>query len=176
MNVQLPDAASLERTDAVGRKIDAILTATPEIQSFNTIVGLSILSYSSATYNALYFVSLKDWSKREGEQHTAALVINRLNRELFGKIDEAVAFSIPPPAISGLGNSGGFSAWIQDRSGGDVPFLATNLEKFVAAARKRPEVGTINTVFRPSVPQVYADVDRDKAIKQGVNLTSVYQT
>jgi hydrophobic/amphiphilic exporter-1 (mainly G- bacteria), HAE1 family len=176
MNVQLPDASSIERTDAVCRKIDAILTATPEIQSFNTIVGFSILSYSSATYNALYFVSLKDWSKREGEQHTAQVVINRLNREFFAKIDEAIAFAIPPPAISGLGNSGGFSAWIQDRSGGDVPFLAANLEKFVAAARKRPEVGTINTVFRPSVPQVYADVDRDKVIKQGVNVTSVYQT
>jgi hydrophobic/amphiphilic exporter-1 (mainly G- bacteria), HAE1 family len=176
MNVQLPDASSMERTDAVCRKIDAILTATPEIQSFNTIVGFSILSFSAASYNALYFVSLKPWSKREGEQHTAQVVINRLNRELFGKIDEAIAFAIAPPAISGLGNSGGFSAWIQDRTGRDVPFLATNLEKFIAAARKRPEVGSINTVFRPAVPQVYADVDRDKAIKQGVSVSSVYQT
>src|SRR5438876_4643152 len=167
MNVQLPDAASLQRTDAVARKVDAILLATPEIQSFNTVAGFSILSFSSATYNALYFVSLKDWSKRRGEEHTAAAVIGRLNAQFAGKIDEAIAFAIPPPAIAGLGRSGGFSGWIQDRSGGDVAFLAKNLENFMAAARKRPEVGSINTVFRPSVPQVYADVDRDKVIRQG---------
>jgi HAE1 family hydrophobic/amphiphilic exporter-1 len=176
MNVQLPDAASLERTDEVCKKIDAILAATPEVQSFNTIPGFSILSFSAATYNALYFVTLKDWSQRRGAQHAAAAVINRLNGQLAARVDEAIAFGFSPPAINGLGNSGGFSAWIQDRSGGDVPFLATNLEKFVAAARKRPEVGSINTVFRPSVPQIYADVDRDKVIKQGVSVSSVYQT
>ena len=176
MNVQLPDASSLERTDAVTRKIDAILASTPEIASFNTIVGFSILSYSSATYNAFYFVSLKPWDQRRGEAHAEAAVIRRLNGALAAKIDEAIAFAIPPPAISGLGTSGGFSGWIQDRSGGDVQYLATNLDNFIAAARKRPEVGSINTVFRPSVPQVFADVDRDKVIKQGVSINSVYQT
>jgi HAE1 family hydrophobic/amphiphilic exporter-1 len=176
MNVQLPDAASLERTDAVCRKIDAILAATPEIRTFNTVAGFSLLSFSAATYSGVYFVSLKEWSQRPGAQHTAAAVIQRLNGELAGKIDEAIAFGFPPPAISGLGNSGGFSGWVQDRSGGDVGFLATNLEKFIAAARKRPEVGTINAVFRPAVPQVYADVDRDKVLKQGVSVSSVYQT
>src|SRR6516162_2132480 len=176
MNVQLPDASSLERTDAVTRKIDAILASTPEIASFNTIVGFSILSYSSATYNAFYFLSFKPWDKRRGEEHAEAAVIRRLNGVLAAKIDEAIAFAIPPPAISGLGTSGGFSGCIQDRSGGDVQYLATNLEKFIAAARKRPEVGSINTVFRPAVPQVYADVDRDKVIKQGVSVSSVFQT
>ncbi len=176
MNVQLPDAASLERTDAVTRKIDAILAATPEVQSFNTIAGFSLLSYSSATYNGFYFVTLKDWSERKGAQRNAAAVIARINQEFGAKIDEAIAFGFAPPAIVGLGFSGGFSGWLQDRSGGDVAFLDTNLQKFMAAARKRPEVGMINTVFRPAVPQVFADVDRDKVIKQGVNLSSVYQT
>src|SRR5215472_1457354 len=176
LNVQLPDAASLERTDAVCRKVDAILAKTPEVKSYVTIAGFSILSYSSATYNGFYFVSLKDWDERKGEQHTAAAVLQRLNREFATKIDEGLAFAFSPPAIVGLGFSGGFSAWIQDRSGGDVPFLADNLQKFIAAARKRPEIAAINTVFRPSVPQVYADIDRDKVLKQGVNLSSVYQT
>jgi len=175
MNVQLPDAASLERTDDVCRKIDAILAKTPEVQSFNTIAGFSILSFSSATYNGLYFVTLKNWSTRAGEQHSAPEVIKRLNSELFGKIDEALAFGFGPPAIAGLGFSGGFSAWVQDRSGGDAAFLAANLNKFIAAARNRPEVATINTVFRPSVPELYADLDRDKAMKQGVSVSSVYQ-
>jgi HAE1 family hydrophobic/amphiphilic exporter-1 len=176
MNVQLPDASSLERTDAVCRKVDAILAKTPEVKSFNTIAGFSILSYSSATYNGFYFVTLKDWDERKGEQHSAAAVVRRINQEFATTIDEGLVFAFSPPAIVGLGFSGGFSAWIQDRSGGEVGFLADNLQKFIAAARKRPEIAGINTVFRPSVPQVYADVDRDKVIKQGVNLSSVYQT
>ncbi len=176
LNIQLPDAASLERTDAVCRKVDAILAATPEVESFNTIAGFSILSYSSATYNGFYFVTLKDWSERKGVHRTAQAVIGRINQEFGAKIDEAIVFGFPPPPIVGLGFSGGFSGWVEDRSGGDVAFLDTNLQKFMAAARKRPEVGGINTVFRPAVPQVYADVDRDKVLKQGVSLTGVYQT
>src|SRR5947209_14076512 len=176
LNVQLPDASSLERTDAVCRKIDAILAATPEVQSYNTIAGFSLLSFSSATYGAFYFVSLKKWSERPGAEHTDEAVINRLNQQLFGRINEAFAFGFPPPAIPGLGNAGGFSMWIQDRSGADVPFLQKNLEAFMAAAKKRPEVGSINTIWRASVPQVYADVDRDKVLKQGISLSSVYQT
>ena len=176
LNLTLPDAASLERTDAVCRKIDAILAATPEVQSYNTIAGFSILSYSSATYSGFYFVSLKNWSERPGAKHTVDAVIARINGQLAGQVNEAIAFGFPPPAIPGLGASGGFSMWIQDRSGADVPFLAKNLNAFIAAARKRPEVGSINTVWRASVPQIYADVDRDKVLKQGISLSSVYQT
>src|SRR5467141_1843312 len=176
MNVQLPDASSMERTNEVCRKIDKILAATPEVASYNTIVGFSLLSYSAATYSGFYFVSLKKWSQRRGEKHTVEAVVGRLNQELAGKINEAIAFGFPPPAIPGLGTSGGFSMWLQDRSGADVPFLAKNLDAFMAAARKRPEVGSINTVWRASVPQVYADVDRDKVLKQGIPLSSVYQT
>ena len=176
LNVQLPDASSLERTDAVCRKIEAILAATPEVASYNTVVGFSLLSYSSVTYSGFYFVTLKNWSERPGAEHTDVAVIGRLNRELAGKIDEAIAFGFPPPAIPGLGFSGGFSMWIQDRSGGDVAFLDTNLNTFLAAASKRPEIGSVNSVFRASVPQIYADVDRDKVLKQGISLSSVYQT
>jgi hydrophobic/amphiphilic exporter-1 (mainly G- bacteria), HAE1 family len=176
LNVQLPDAASLDRTDAICRKVDAILGATPEVQSYNTIAGFSLLTFTSATYNGFYFVTLKDWDKRRGAGHTAAAVLERLNREFGGKIDEAIVFGFAPPAIPGLGSSGGFSMWIEDQSGGDVKFLDSNLQKFVAAASKRPEVGSINALFRPAVPQVYADVDRDKVLKQGVNLGDVYQT
>src|SRR5467141_2489975 len=176
MNVTLQDASSLKRTDAVCRKIDAILAATPEVESYNTFAGYSILSNSAATYSGLYFVSLKNWSNRPGSQHTANAVIDRLNRQLASDVHEAIAFGFGPPAIPGLGYAGGFSMWIQDRSGADVPFLEAHLNEFMAAARKRPEVGSINTVWRASVPQIFADVDRDKVLKQGVDLRSVYQT
>ena len=176
LNVTLPDAAALERTDAVCKKIDAVLAATPEVQSYNTIAGFSLLSYSSATYSGFYFVSLKPWSERPGAAHTVDAVVGRLNREMGARVNEAIAFGFPPPAIPGLGSAGGFSMWIQDRSGADVPYLAKNLEAFMAAARKRPEIGSINTVWRASVPQVFAEVDRDKVLKEGIPLGSVYQT
>src|SRR5467141_440349 len=176
LNVTLQDASSLERTDAVSRKIDALLATTPEVNSYNTIAGFSLLSNSAATNSGFYFVALKNWSERPGSQHTAEAVIRRLNQRLSSTVHEAVAFAFAPPAIPGLGYAGGFSMWIQDRSGADVPFLEKHLNEFMAAARKRPEVASINTVWRASVPQVYADVDRDKVLKQGVDLRSVYQT
>jgi len=176
LQIQLPDAASLQRTDAVCRKIEAILAATPEIEYYNTITGYGILTGTSATYQAFYFISMKEWGERPGKDHTAAAVIRRLNRQFRAEINEALAFGFPPPAIPGLGTAGGFSMWVQDRSGGDVAFLSTNLQKFIDAARKRPEIGSVNSTFRPAVPQVFVDVNRDKVLKQGVDIGEVYQT
>jgi HAE1 family hydrophobic/amphiphilic exporter-1 len=176
LNVQLPDAASLQRTDEVCAKIEALLGKTPEIQYYNTIAGYSLISGIAATYNAFYFVSLKEWKDRKGKEHTADAVLRRVNMALRREINEAFAFGFMPPAIPGLGTGGGFSMWIQDRSGGDVAYLDSNLRAFMEAARKRPEIGTINTSFRASVPQVFADVNRDKALKQGVDVRDVYQT
>ena len=87
-----------------------------------------------------------------------------------------MAFAIMPPSIPGLGSQGGFSLWLQDRSGGTVEFLNNNLQTFLAAARKRPELANVTSPFTANVPQIYADVDRDKVIRQGVALGDVYQT
>ena len=89
---------------------------------------------------------------------------------------EAVAFGFMPPSIPGLGNSGGFSFWLQDRSGSSVQFLDQNLQAFLAAARKRPELAGVASQFSASVPQIFADVDQDKTLKQGVAVGDVYQT
>jgi HAE1 family hydrophobic/amphiphilic exporter-1 len=99
-----------------------------------------------------------------------------LNKEFAAQIPEAAAFAFMPPAIPGLGNAGGFSFWLQDRSGGSVDFLDQNLQKFLEAARKRPELTGVGSQFSASVPQIYADVDRDKVLKQGVAISDVYQT
>ena len=176
LQLQLPDASSLQRTDAVSRKVESILAATPEIEYYNTIAGYGILSGTSATYQAFYFISLKNWAERPGKDHAAAAVIRRLNQEFRSKINEAFVIGFPPPAIPGLGTAGGFSMWIQDRSGGDVAFLSANLQKFIEAARKRPEIGSVNSTFRPAVPQVFVDVNRDKVLKEGVDIGEVYQT
>jgi HAE1 family hydrophobic/amphiphilic exporter-1 len=175
LNVQLPDASSLQRTDAVCREVEAILGKTKGVRYYNTIAGFSLLSYVSSPYNAFYFVSLDPWDEREGLGLSAKELLTQLNGRFRSKIPEATVFAFAPPAIPGLGSSGGFSLWVQDRSGGSVELLNDNLQKFLEAARKRPELQNVNSTFRAAVPQVLVDVDRDKALKQGVPVNEVYQ-
>src|ERR1700674_4225635 len=176
LNVQLPAAASLQRTDAVCRKIEEILGKTEGVQYTTAVVGFSLLSRVSASYNAFFFVSLKDWGERKKPELRAAAILKKLNGEFATGVPEANAFGFPPPAIPGLGSAGGFSFWLQDRSGGSVQFLAQNLQKFLEACRKRPELTSVNSLFSASAPQLFADVDRDKVLKQGVAVGDVYQT
>jgi hydrophobic/amphiphilic exporter-1 (mainly G- bacteria), HAE1 family len=175
MNVQLPTAASLQRTDAVAKHIEGILKETPGVQSYNTVVGFSLLAFVNTTYNAFYFVTLKPWEERTPEGLTADVIIRRLNQRLAG-LPEAQAFAFAPPAIPGIGTSGGVTFMLEDRSGQEIEFLAQNTDRFLQAARQRPEFALLTTTFIPNAPQVFADVDRDKVLKQGVDLGSVYQT
>src|SRR5215510_378788 len=172
-NIQLPPAASLDRTVEVSRKIEAILKESDGVQYYTTINGFSLLNRVSASYNGFFFVSLKPWDERK---QTAQEIQQSVNARLAREAPEAIAFLFSPPAIPGLGNSGGFSFWLQDRSGGSVEFLDQNLQKFLAAARQRPELAGVTSQFSAGTPQLYADVDRDKALKQGVAVGDVYQT
>jgi len=174
LNVQLPDASSLQRTDAVCRKVDKILAETKGVRYFNTIAGFSLLSFVSASYNGFYFVSLQPWHDREEGGLTAEALAAKLNQRFKTEIPEATVFAFQPPAIPGLGAAGGFSLWLQDRSGNTPQFLSDNVQKFLEAARKRPELQNVNSTFRAQVPQLYVDVDRDKALKQGVPVASIY--
>jgi len=175
LNVQLPTAASLERTADVAKTIEGILKETPGVQTYDTIGGFSLLSIANTSYNAFYFVTLKPWDERTPEGLTADVIMRRLNQRLAG-LPEAQAFAFAPPAIPGIGTSGGATFMLEDRSGQSVEFLAQNTERFLQAASKRPEFALLTTTFVPGVPQVFADVDRDKVLKQGVDLHSVYQT
>jgi HAE1 family hydrophobic/amphiphilic exporter-1 len=175
INMQLPNAASLERTSAAARQVEEILSNTPGVQYTTTVVGFSLLSFVRTSYNAFYFVTLKPWSDRTTRPEQYQEIKTRLNQQL-SRLPQGTAFSFSPPAIPGVGTSGGFQFVLEDRAGRDVQFLAANLEKFLAAARKRPEIGTISTTFLPSVPQQFVDVDRDKVLKQGVAISEVYQT
>jgi HAE1 family hydrophobic/amphiphilic exporter-1 len=175
MNVQLPDAASLQRTNAVAQQIDEMLKNTEGVQTYNTVVGYSLLSGVNTTYSGFYFVTLTPWEERDKHGRTAAVIMHELNEKLY-YLPEAQAFAFPPPAIPGVGTSGGVTFMLEDRSGQGVGFLAKNTEEFLAAARKRPEFASVMTTLIPSVPQVYAKVDRDKVLKQGVELSTVYKT
>ena len=175
INMDLPNAASLERTSAAARQVEGILANTPGVEYTTSVVGFSLLSFVRTTYNGFFFVTLKPWSDRKTRAEQYQEIKVRLNQQL-SKLPEGTAFSFSPPAIPGVGTSGGFQFVLEDRAGRDVQFLADNLDKFLAAARKRPEIGTISTSFLPSVPQEFVDVDRDKALKQGVAISDVYQT
>jgi HAE1 family hydrophobic/amphiphilic exporter-1 len=175
LNVQLPDAASLQRTDVVCRKIENILHQTKGVRAYTTIGGFSLLAFVSATYNGFFFVALDPWEQRTARGLEAKDLVAKLNARFRAEVPEATAFAFMPPPIPGLGYAGGFSVWLQDRSGGTVAFLDENLQKFLAAARKRPELAGVNSTFRAAVPQVFVDVDRDKALKQGVAIADVYQ-
>jgi len=176
LNVQLPPAASLERTDVVLKKVEAILDRTDGIQAYNTIGGFSLLTRVSASYNGFFFVILKPWNERSSTDLSAQGISRKLNGAMTAEIPEAIPIALLPPSIPGLGAAGGFSLWIQDRSGGTVDFLDQNLQKFLEACRKRPELTAVNSGFSAAVPQIYADVDRDKVLKQGVAIGDVYQT
>ena len=175
VNLQLPSAASLERTNHTAQKIENILAHTPGVQSTATVVGFSLLSFTRTSYNAFFFVTLKPWDDRKSRLEQFQVIKARLNREL-SQLPEGIAFDFSPPAIPGVGSSGGFSFVLEDRAGKDVAFLSSNLNTFLAAARKRPEIASLSTTFLGSVPQQFIDVDRDKVIKQGVAINDVYRT
>jgi hydrophobic/amphiphilic exporter-1 (mainly G- bacteria), HAE1 family len=175
LHLQLPEAASLERTDAVCRKIEAALAKTPGVKYTTRIAGFSLLSFVATTYNGFFFVTLDDWDKRRNREEQYHQILQNVNKELAG-LPEGLAFSFSPPAIPGVGTSGGFTFVLEDRAGKDIPFLADNLGKFMAAAKKRKELGGMVTTFLPAVPQQFITVDRDKVMKQGVPLNDVYRT
>jgi hydrophobic/amphiphilic exporter-1 (mainly G- bacteria), HAE1 family len=175
VNVQLPNAASLQRTEEVTSRIEDILRNSPGVESTTAVLGFSLLSYVRTSYNAFIWVTMKDWKDRTTREQQFQVIKARLNGEM-ARLPEAVAFSFSPPAIPGVGTSGGFTFILEDRSGGDVQFLSDNLNKFMTAARQRPEIANLTTTFLPSVPQQYVEVDRDKVIKQGVAINDVYRT
>jgi HAE1 family hydrophobic/amphiphilic exporter-1 len=176
VNALLPDAASLERTDAVMRKAEAILKDNEAVDGFNTISGYSLLTGAYSSNMGFFFVQLKPWEERHSEEAHANGVVAALNRAFAQQIPEAGVIAFGPPAIPGLGTGAGFTMELQDRSGGTPEYLAEQAAKFMEAARQRPEIARINTLYRSTVPQVYADIDRSKVLKAGVALGDVNTT
>src|SRR5580700_515481 len=175
VNMQLPNSASLERTSEAAGQVEKILAGMPGVEYTTSVIGFSLLSFVRTSYNGFFFVTLKPWDERTTREEQFQEIKARLNASL-SKLPAGIAFSFSPPAIPGVGTSGGFQFVLEDRAGRDVQFLADNLSKFLAAAQKRPEIGLISTTFLPHVPQRFVDVDRDKALKQGVAVSDVYRT
>jgi hydrophobic/amphiphilic exporter-1 (mainly G- bacteria), HAE1 family len=173
MAVQLPDAASLERTDAVMRKVEALVDSIPEVESFTVINGYNMMSSTSSPNAATVFLKLVPWSERTRTANELVQVTNAICAE---HITEATSIAFGPPPIPGLGTGAGFTLMLQDRGAGSPQYLAEQTRKFVAAASERPEIGRIFTQFRANVPQKDIRVDKEKVEKLGMRLSDVNGT
>ncbi|MFW2365467.1 MAG: efflux RND transporter permease subunit, partial [Desulforhopalus sp.] len=173
VNIQLPDAASLQRSDAVVKKVEDIIGKHEEVEFVTAATGFSLISGSMSSNAGFVFVSLKDWSERE---KTANEVVAALNRDFFLGVNEAQVFAFGPPPIPGLGSGSGFTMMIQDRAGNSPEYLANQTASFIQTALERPEIGSMFTTFRATVPQRYMEINRDKVLKAGVALNDIYTT
>jgi HAE1 family hydrophobic/amphiphilic exporter-1 len=173
--LQLPDASSLQRTDEVAAQVEEVLRNTHGVAHVTTVIGFNMLSRVQNTYSAFFWVTLKEWKERRKPEEQYTAIKDHINDGLR-RIAGGISVAIPPPAIPGVGTSGGFTFVLEDRSGQGVQFLAQNLTRFLAELRKRPELSGVFTVALPAVPQLFAKVDRDKVLKQGVSLSDVYKT
>jgi hydrophobic/amphiphilic exporter-1 (mainly G- bacteria), HAE1 family len=172
--VQLPDASSLQRTSEACRQIEEIMVNTPGVEYVTSVIGYSMLSGVTNTYSGFFFVTLKPWHERKRPEEQYGAIMAGLNRKL-AQLPQGIAFAFSPPAIPGIGTAGGVTFILEDRAGKDIPFLWENAQKFLAAAQKRPEVSRVTTTFIPTVPQIFVKVDRDKVLKQGVDISEVYR-
>jgi HAE1 family hydrophobic/amphiphilic exporter-1 len=174
-NVQLPNGASLERTDAVLRSVEAIVAATPGVESYNTVGGLAMITNTFQPNVGSLFIRLRPWDERTTPETSLRGIIGHLRRE-FAQLPEAVAFPFLPPAIPGFGAAGGFNFVLQDRSGTlTVEQLGLQVQQFLAAARQQPELTSLFTAFDPASPQYAVDLDRERARKLGIPINDIFE-
>jgi hydrophobic/amphiphilic exporter-1 (mainly G- bacteria), HAE1 family len=171
VNINTPPASSLQRTDEVTQKVEAILAKEEILLDYTTINGFSLLTGSYLPSNGFIFVSLKEWGERP--EMTAKQLANKLNKIFGAEITNASVMAFGPPAIQGLGASAGFSIMLQDRGGNTPKYLEEQTKMFIAAAQKRPEIKRIYTTFNAGSPQFKLEIDNEKAMKLGVSVSTV---
>ena len=173
--VELPEGASLQRSDEMLKQVEEIVGKTEGVRSSLAISGMSILNSLNFPNSALMFIGLEDWEERKSPELHAKAIVAKWNKQ-FAAIPGARVFAFGPPPLPGYGNVSGFTMQLQDRSGGSVDQLAGYTQQVIAAAAKRPELGRLSTTFQPSTPQVKVELDREKARTLGVPVDSVFQT
>ena len=173
--VQLPDGASVQRTNEVVGKLERYYLSVPEIHSTDALVGQNFVFSTRGSNSATMFLPLRLWDQRtRPDQHVQSLIQAAFGE--FAKIPEAVILAFNAPSIRGLGATGGFSAQIEDPAGGDFKQFADVAQAFVAKARQDPAIGAIGTSFRVSSPRLYAHVNRERAKALGVPISEIFDT
>ncbi|MBQ8242245.1 MAG: multidrug efflux RND transporter permease subunit [Bacteroidaceae bacterium] len=174
VSVQLPAASSLERTEVVGKQIDAILMQYPEIKTFLGVNGFSVMGGGELPNAATYFVVLKDWKDRPGKEHTAKAVVDRFNAEAYVAVQEAQVFGIIPPVIPGMGNTGGLQFELEDRKSLGAEELQKAVNTLLASYRNESSIALLSSMYQADVPQYYLNIDRDKVQLMDLDLNQVF--
>ncbi|NBT63483.1 MAG: efflux RND transporter permease subunit, partial [Planctomycetia bacterium] len=173
--VQLPDAASLDRTREVTERMSKIFASTPGVEHWFVLGGFSLLDGTNASNGATAFAAWSDWSKRTTPDLSQESLVGRLQKE-FGQMQESFILVLVPPSIQGLGVAGGFQMQIEDREGVGPEILQERTQAVIDEAKKSPEIGGASSSFRAGVPQLYLNIDRVKAERMGVMLSDVFAT
>lgn len=175
VSTQLPPAASLPRTQEVSRKINKILDSYPEVKTYMGISGFSVMGGGELSNAGTYFVVLKNWNERKGKGHTAQDVVTRFNREAYG-IQEAQIFALVPPAIPGLGASGGLQLQLEDRKNLGPTEMQHAIETLLETYHTKPQLLSLSSMYQANVPQYRLNIDRDKVQLLGLQLSDVFST
>ena len=176
VSVQLPPASSLSRTEGVSREIEKILSEYPEVKTYITISGFSILNSGKQSNAASVFVVLKDWSLRKEKSEAAAAIVERFNREAYIRIPQAQCFAFVPPAIPGIGNVGGLQIQLEDRKALGLTEVQKALDALTADMDRESAIASMNSSFEADVPQYFLNIDRDKATSMGLDIGNVLST
>ena len=174
VSIQLPAASSLERTQAVGKQVDAILKQYPEIKTFLGVNGFSVMGGGELPNAATYFVVLKNWKERPGKEHSAQAVVDRFNRQAYGVVQEAQVFGIIPPVIPGMGNTGGLQFELEDRQALGPEELQKAVNALLAEYRTEPAIASLSSMYQANVPQYYLNINRDKVQLMDLDLNQVF--
>lgn len=173
--IQLPPAASLDRTKAIGERVNKILDTYPEVENYIGISGFSIMGGGEESNAGTYFVVLKNWNERKGKEHTAAAVVQRFNEEAYG-IQEAQIFAMVPPAIPGLGATGGLQLQLEDRKNLGPTEMQRAVGTLMATFHTQPALASVSSMYQANVPQYFLNIDRDKVQFMGIPLDAVFST
>lgn len=175
VNLQLPPASSLQRSDAEVEKIEKLLLQNENVEYVTAVSGFSLLSGAMSSNSGFLFVTLKDWDDRSAEG-TVSNLVNQINKALYVNILPGQAFAFGPPAIPGLGNGSGFSVMVQDQGGNTPQYLEDNTTMLIQKLNEREEIASAFTTFQASVPQKQIEINKDKVLKTGVPLGDIYDT
>ncbi|MDN3617616.1 efflux RND transporter permease subunit [Vibrio gallaecicus] len=178
VNVQLPDAASLSRTEEVTEQLLKMVEEEPGVDGATLVNGYAFMTGASASNGASLFIKLHDWETRNGldGEHAAQAISSRINRRAATELPEAIVFAMGPPAVPGMGAASGFEFVLEDTLGRSRSDLAMVMGDVIQEANKQPEIAQTFSTFRANVPHYYVDIDREKAQQLGIPLSSIFQT
>ncbi|RNI21902.1 efflux RND transporter permease subunit [Rufibacter latericius] len=175
ISVELPEGSSANRTQAILERMAVILRDVPAIKNSTSISGLNAINFSFKSNSGTFFIQMHPWDQRQDESMRLQGVMAELNQR-FAAIKEANIIVVAPPAIPGLGQSGGFSFMLEQRTAGDIKEMERVMGQFLAAANQRPEIAMAYSFFNTRTPGYHVEVDREKVKKLGINLTDVFST